>query len=162
MSALLSGCGGFEGPSTPAPTTPRATSTSSGNLAYERTRKAWGDTEWNIKQSFFSEGLTPSGADFWAPGQCSLRMSATYREDERAKLSRSLDNLVQDGWISDLKTPKNTQFTNGDMRLSVSTEHDVSEPGSPVQANAPLKYVFLDVTSISCASSADTSTARQP
>ena len=83
MTAMLSGCGGFEGPSTPAPTTPLSTSTSRGNLAYERTRKAWGDTEWNIKQGFFSEGLTASGADFWTPGQCSLRLSATYSEDKR-------------------------------------------------------------------------------
>ncbi|RCH63993.1 hypothetical protein DT019_35360 [Streptomyces sp. SDr-06] len=123
----------------------------SGSLAYERSRKAWGETEWHIKQAFFSEGLTPSGADPWTPGQCDSKLSATYDKDARTKVSRSLANLVKDGWDPVPNTPKDTQFTKGNLRLSVSPEHDVSEPGSPVQANVPLKYVLLDIAVVSCA-----------
>ncbi|MFG3283280.1 hypothetical protein [Streptomyces sp. NPDC048111] len=133
---------------------PTATARDAGNLALERSRKAWGDTEWGIKQAFFSEGLNPSGAEPWAPGQCTNRLSTTYEQEDRAKVPRSLANLVKDGWIPVPGTPANTQFAKGDLRLSVSAEHDVSEPGSPVQANVPLKYVFLNVTSSSCTGAA--------
>uniref|UniRef100_A0AAU2UVX8 Lipoprotein n=1 Tax=Streptomyces sp. NBC_00003 TaxID=2903608 RepID=A0AAU2UVX8_9ACTN len=156
MSVALSGCGGFEGPSTPPPSSmPKAASPNGGNLAYEHSRKAWGDTDWNIKQAFFSEGLNPSGADIWAPGLCSIKLSATYDQDKRSKVSRSLKNLAKDGWTPVPNAPKDTQFTKGDLHLAVSAEHDVSEPGSPVQANVPLKYVFLDITSTSCAAASD-------
>lgn len=150
MTVVVSGCGGFDGPSTPSPTTPKTGSPNGGSLAYERSRKAWGDAEWNIKQAFFSEGLNPSGADSWAPGQCTFKLSATYAQDHQSTVSRSLANLVKDGWTPLPNAPADTQFTKGDLRLSVSPEHDVSEPGSPVQANVPLKYVVLDITSVSC------------
>ncbi|MGW2863627.1 hypothetical protein [Streptomyces sp. NPDC001205] len=131
---------------------PKSTSRNSGNLAPERSRIAWRNTEWSIKQAFFSEGLTPTEANIWSPGECTVKL--TYLPENRAKLTRSLANLVKDGWTPVPDTPSNTQFTKGDLRLSVSAEHDVSEPGSPVQANTPLKYVSLDVTSASCADAA--------
>ncbi|WP_438297216.1 hypothetical protein [Streptomyces sp. HUAS TT7] len=40
MTVVVSGCGGFEGPSTPPPATPKTASPNGGNLAYERSRKA--------------------------------------------------------------------------------------------------------------------------
>ncbi|MEU9192570.1 hypothetical protein [Streptomyces hundungensis] len=154
LTVLSTGCGGVEGPSTPPPNTPRATSTSAGNLAYERSRKSWGDSEWSVKQAFSSEGLTASSGDAWAPGTCENRLSAAYDEDKRPNVSRSLVNLVQDGWAQAPNAPKDTQFVKGDLRLSVSPEHDASEPDSLVASNVPLKYVTLDLVSTPCATAA--------